>query len=91
MISPLSLIVSAFAPLKDISLALTPQIDLTSCESSELIFIDLAKGKQRMGGSIAFQVFSQLLGPVPDVECVKEMPSLVKVIHRLLKEKKIIA
>ena len=91
VISPLSLIVSAFAPLKDISLALTPQIDLTSCKSSELIFIDLAKGKQRMGGSIAFQVFSHFLGPVPDVECVKEMPSLVKVIHRLLKEKKIIA
>ena len=89
--SPLSLIVSAFAPLKEVNLAITPQINLTSCKSSELIFIDLAKGKKRMGGSIAFQVSSQFLGSVPDVECVNEMPNLVKVIHQLIKEKKIIA
>ena len=89
--SPLSLIVSAFAPLKEVNLAITPQIILTSCKSSELIFIDLAKGKKRMGGSIAFQVSSQFLGSVPDVECVNEMPNLVKVIHQLIKEKKIIA
>ena len=91
VISPLSLIVSAFAPLKDVSLALTPQIDLTSDNSSELIFIDLAKGKKRMGGSIAFQVSSQFLGSVPDVECVNEMPKLVEALHQLIKEKKIIA
>ena len=91
MISPLSLIISAFAPLKDVSLALTPQIDLTSDSPSELIFIDLAKGKKRMGGSIAFQVSSQFLGSIPDVECVKEMPKLVEVLHQLIKEKKIIA
>jgi len=91
VISPLSLIISAFAPLKDISVALTPQINSTSCKSSELIFIDLAKGKKRMGASIAFQVSSKFLGPVPDVECVNEMPGLVKVIHQLIQEKKIIA
>ena len=91
VISPLSLIVSAFAPLKDVSLALTPQIDLTSDNSSELIFIDLAKGKKRMGGSIAFQVSSQFLGSIPDVECVNEMPKLVEALHQLIKEKKIIA
>ena len=91
VISPLSLIVSAFAPLKDVSLALTPQIDLTSDVPSELIFIDLAKGKKRMGGSIAFQVSSQFLGSIPDVECVNEMPKLVEALHRLIKEKKIIA
>ncbi len=89
--SPLSLIVSAFAPLKDVNLAITPQINLTSSKSSELIFIDLAKGKKRMGGSIAFQVSSQFLGSVPDVECVNEMPELVKVMHQLIKEKKVIA
>ena len=89
--SPLSLIVSAFAPLKEVNFAITPQINLTSCKSSELIFIDLAKGKKRMGGSIAFQVSSQFLGSVPDVECVNEMPDLVKVFHQLIKEKKIIA
>ena len=88
VISPLSLIISAFAPLKDISVALTPQINTTSCKSSELIFIDLAKGKKRMGASIAFQVSSKLLSPVPDVECVDELPGLVKIIHHLIQEKR---
>ena len=89
--SPLSLIVSAFAPLRDASKALTPQIDLKSHQSTELIFIDLAKGNKRMGGSIVSQITSQLIGPVPDVECVEEMPGLVKVFHRLIKQGKILS
>tara|TARA_Y100000590_G_scaffold204587_1_gene232036 strand:- start:4193 stop:8104 length:3912 start_codon:yes stop_codon:yes gene_type:complete len=89
--APLSLIVSAFAPIKDTSIALTPQFNANPKKPSELIFVDLAKGKMRMGGSIAYQVSSKFLGEVPDVECVKEMPSVVKVIHRLIKGKKITA
>ena len=91
VISPLSLIVSAFSPLRDASMALTPQIDLKSHKSTELIFIDLGKGNQRMGGSIVSQITSQLVGPVPDVECVDEMPGLVRVLHRLMKQEKILS
>ena len=72
-------------------MALTPQIDLKSHKSTELIFIDLGKGNQRMGGSIVSQITSQLVGPVPDVECVDEMPGLVRVLHRLMKQEKILS
>ena len=87
-ISPLSLIVSGFAPVKDISIAVTPELkNKESC----LIFIDLAKGKQRMGGSIFSQTYCETDGYCPDVECEVEMPLFVKAINKLLSLKKILA
>ncbi|HJM59628.1 MAG TPA: AIR synthase-related protein, partial [SAR86 cluster bacterium] len=86
--SPLSLIISAFTAIKDINLAVTPQlID----KESELILIDLSKGSHRLGSSIASQVNSLFGGDVPDVECIKEMPHFVNTIHELLKDKKILS
>ena len=89
VVSPLSLIISAFAPVEDISLAVTPQIIIK--EKTELLFIDLAKGSKRLGGSIVAQISNVLAGKTPDVECVKEMPLFVKCIHQLLEEKKILS
>jgi len=91
VISPVSLIISAFAPLENISFALTPQINLRDSKPTELLFIDLAKGKKRMGGCIASQVTNQLAGPVPDVECVEEMPKLVNILFKLIRQKKILS
>ena len=91
--SPGTLVLSSYVKCPDIYKKITPDIKKTgSC----LYFIDLSsksseKRKMRMGGSIAYQVSSKFLGEVPDVECVKEMPSVVKVIHRLIKGKKITA
>ena len=89
VISPLSLIVSGFAAVEDISIATTPQ--LKADEDTSLIFIDLAKGKKRMGGSILAQVNKQIGGDSPDVECLQEMPNFVESIHKLLTDKKILA
>ncbi|MEE4295235.1 MAG: phosphoribosylformylglycinamidine synthase, partial [Wenzhouxiangella sp.] len=61
MRAPVSLIVSAFAPVEDVRLHLTPQLQPVP---SRLILIDL--GQQRLGGSALSQVFSSSLGPVPD-------------------------
>ncbi len=89
VISPLSLIVSGFAAVKDIRIATTPQ--LKADEDTSLIFIDLAKGKKRMGGSILAQVNQQMGGDSPDVECLEEMPNFVEAIYKLLTDKKILA
>ena len=89
VISPLSLIVSGFAAVKDIRIATTPQ--LKADKDTSLIFIDLAKGKKRMGGSILAQVNKQMGGESPDVECLEEMPNFVEAIHKLLTDKKILA
>ncbi|MDG2061055.1 MAG: phosphoribosylformylglycinamidine synthase [SAR86 cluster bacterium] len=90
VVSPLSLVISAFSKIKDVSFSVTPQLE-NSSENTRLLFIDLGKGKQRMGGSIAGQVKNKVLGIVPDVEVITEMPEIVSLIGALLKEKKIFA
>jgi phosphoribosylformylglycinamidine synthase len=66
VIAPVSLIVSAFARVVDARKTLTPQLR-TDCGDTELIFIDLAPGKNRMGGSALAQVYGQLGNSAPDV------------------------
>ena len=53
-VSPVSLIVSAFAPVVDVRAQLTPLLDRD--EDSELWLIGLGAGKQRLGGSVLAQV-----------------------------------
>ena len=65
--APVSLIVSAFAPVQDVRHSLTPQLRELS-EDTRLLFVDLAGGKQRLGGSVLAQVYSQLGAQAPDVE-----------------------
>ncbi|HMK87937.1 MAG TPA: phosphoribosylformylglycinamidine synthase, partial [Steroidobacteraceae bacterium] len=54
VIAPLSLIVSAFAPVADARRTLTPQLDPSL--PSRLLLIDLGRGRNRLGGSCWAQV-----------------------------------
>ncbi len=65
--APLSLVVSAFAPVLDVRRSLTPQL-VEPGGDTRLLFIDLANGEQRLGGSIAAQVTGQLGATAPDLE-----------------------
>ena len=87
-ISPLSLVVTGFSPIKDISIAVTPEL---KDNESSLILIDLGKGKQRMGGSIFSQTSNENGEACPDVECKDEMPLFVKAMSKLMSLKKILA
>jgi len=65
--APVSLIVSAFAPVEDVDRSLTPLLDLSGGESC-LLLIDLGQGKNRLGGSALAQV-NCCFGPeVPDLD-----------------------
>ena len=66
VIAPLSLVVTAFAPVSDIHTTWTPVLR-TNVESV-LVFIDLASGRCRLGGSALAQVYGQVGSEVPDVE-----------------------
>lgn len=81
VVSPLSLIVSAFAPVSDIRRSLTPQIR-TDVESV-LILIDLAQGRQRMGASILAQVFQQIGNESPDVDQPEQLKAFFAAIQSL--------
>ena len=71
MTAPLSLICSAFAPVTDVRATLTPQLR-TDRGDTDLILIDLGRGKNRLGGSCLAQVYGQLGDPdsdgVPDLD-----------------------
>src|ERR1700736_427218 len=54
VVAPISLIVSAFAPVHDARSTLTPELDLS--QPSRLLLIDLGGGKNRLGGSCWAQV-----------------------------------
>lgn len=66
IISPLSLNISAFARVADVRKSLTPQ--LQNDDETILLFIDLANGKQRMGGSCLYQVYEQIGNECPDID-----------------------
>ncbi|OBZ70627.1 Phosphoribosylformylglycinamidine synthase [Grifola frondosa] len=66
--SPLSLIVTAFAAVEDVSRTWTPQLRTDVGEPTVLLFFDLAGGKQRLGGSALAQVFKEVGSETPDVE-----------------------
>jgi phosphoribosylformylglycinamidine synthase len=59
VVAPVSLIVSAFAPVADAGRTLTPALELDERESS-LWLIDLANGRNRLGGSALAQVYGEL-------------------------------
>src|SRR5690606_4786653 len=56
VIAPVSLVVTAFAPVGDVRGTLTPQLR-TDCGDTALIFIDLGAGRQRLAGSVLAQVY----------------------------------
>ena len=56
-VSPVSLIISAFAPVTDVCQQLTPL--LAREDDSELWLIGLGAGKKRLGGSVLAQVYPQ--------------------------------
>ena len=65
--SPLSLIVTAFAPVTDAAKTCTPQLR-TDYGDSDLIYIDLGKGRNRLAASALAQVYSQVGHHGPDLD-----------------------
>jgi phosphoribosylformylglycinamidine synthase len=65
--APLSLIVSAFAPVTDVRRALTPELSRED-GPTELLLVDLGLGKNRLGGSAVLQVHGSVGEAAPDLE-----------------------
>ena len=67
MTAPLSLIITAFAPVADIRDTLTPQLRMDE-GPTRLVLIDLGLGKNRLGGSVLAQVYRQMGDQCPDLD-----------------------
>ena len=66
IVAPLSLVVSAFAPVADIRRAATA--DLKQESDSRLLLIDLGRGQNRLGGSCLAQAHNQFGDHIPDID-----------------------
>ena len=90
VVSPLSLIVSAFAPVQDARATLTPQLRLDAGET-DLLLIDLGAGRNRLGGSALAQVFNATGEEVPDVDDATRLPAFFAAIQKLASENLLLA
>ncbi|WP_372015946.1 phosphoribosylformylglycinamidine synthase [Pseudoxanthomonas sp. 10H] len=84
-VSPVSLVISAFAPVADVRGQLTPL--LAGGEDSELWLIGLGGGKQRLGGSVLAQVHADdaplpaFGGEVPDLDDPERLRSFFALVR----------
>ena len=78
--SPLTLIVSAFAPVTDARRTLTPELKTTP--DTRLLLVDLGQGRNRLGGSVLAQTYGQLGAEAPDVNS----PDLLGAFFRAIQE-----
>ncbi len=88
--APLSVIISAFAPVSDVRLTLTPQLR-TDLGPTEILLIDLANGEQRLGASILAQVFSEFGEKVPDADNPKLLVNFFNAMQSCLQQQLIVA
>ena len=95
VVSPVSLIISAFTSVQDVRKTATPLLKLKNQDGSaletELILIDLGRGKNRMAGSILAQVLNQSGKVSPDLDHPEDLKSLASAIIELRKENKLLA
>jgi len=90
VIAPLSLIVSAFAPVEDARGTLTPRLRSDQGDS-ELVLVDLGGGKNRLGGSILAQVYGALGETAPDADDPQRVKALFDAVQALAQENLLLA
>jgi len=89
--APLSLIISAFAPVEDVRRTLTPQLkalhkdDASDMPGSSIYLLDLGRGQNRLGGSVLSQVFNVPGGAPADADDAALLRSFFDCVQSLNK------
>lgn len=89
IISPGTFIASAYVPMSDITKKVTP--DIKRPGFSRLMYLDIAKGKTRMGGSVLGRVFNMLGTTAPDIDSEKMLISAILFVQELIEKELIMA
>ena len=82
VVAPVSLIISAFAPVTDVTRHLTPQLRKTE-EPSYLLLFDMGGGKNRLGGSCLAQAYARTGGSTPDLDDPELLKGLFACVQEL--------
>jgi len=90
VVAPLSLVVTAFAPVHDVRRHLTPQLRRID-ERSHLLLLDIGEGSNRLGGSCLAQAFDRHGGEVPDLDFPQRLKSFFKAIQSMSEQGLILA
>lgn len=76
--SPMSGVITAFAPVTDVRQTLTPEL---KNQDSVLVRIDLSKGQFRLGGSILAQVYKAIGSVTPDVDSFEDFKAFFALVQ----------
>jgi phosphoribosylformylglycinamidine synthase len=87
--APVSLVVSAFAPVEDVRAHRTPV--LTAASDSVLMLVDLGQGRNRLGGSALAQVQGRMGGDPPDLDDPAALRGLFAAVGELLRTGRVLA
>jgi len=87
--SPRELVISAYAPMPDITRVVTPDIKMPG--QSDILYIDLSYGNARLGGSALAQVYGQIGNESPDVDDPEMLKKAFLAVQKLLSEDLILA
>ena len=90
VVAPVSLIVSAFAPVGDVRRSWTPQLR-TDQGDTVLVLVDLARGRDRLGGSVLAQTCGLLGRTPPDLDDPALLKGLAAALARLRDEGRVLA
>jgi phosphoribosylformylglycinamidine synthase len=87
--SPRELVISVYATMEDITRVVTP--DIKRPGGSLLLFVDLAEGKNRMGGTALAQTVKQIGNITPDMDNPDMLKRAFAVIQELIGRNLILA
>ena len=88
--APLSLIISAFAPVADVRKTVTP--DIKPCaQDSFLLLLDLGQGRNRIGASALTQVYRQTGARGPDLDDVALFKTAFACLQAMLEQDLLLA
>jgi phosphoribosylformylglycinamidine synthase len=88
--APISLIVSAFAPVSDVRATLTPLLRFDRGDTS-LLLLDVAGWRRRLGGSALAQVHGQLGNEAPDLDNPDRLAAFFTFIQRERRDMRVLA
>lgn len=80
-VAPNSLIISAFAPVIDVTESLTPELKRN--EQTVLLLFDLGRGKNRLGGSCLAQAWRELGDEAADCNDAGDLKALFETVQLL--------
>lgn len=82
--APLSLVVSAFAPVSSVARTWTPTLRrFEDVGESILLFVDLADGRRALGGSALAQVYGEVGDEAPDVRDASLLKDFFDAVQQL--------